>query len=246
MKRFIPMLVMGVALAAPASALARGVVLKVERASHVVAVATSARDVVLVHTAAASRLRTGELVTMRTHRLRNGTFAAAGVRVVGRASRVRFRGFVLSRHAASRRMTLSAGGLPLTVATTSTAQPGSEVDVDAQIEDDGELDADGVNVVSATAPGGSLEGHLLAIGAGSIIVGSEHEVLVIGVPAGIDLSGFAVGDEVLAVFSQQSDGSLLLTSLSRDENAQAANEDDQGNQGDDGDNGDHGGDGGDG
>jgi hypothetical protein len=63
------------------------------------------------------------------------------------------------------------------------------------------------------------------------------------------VSRFAVGDEVLAVFSQQSDGTLLLTRLSGDENAQAANEDDQQeNQGDNGDggdggDGDHGGDG---
>jgi len=96
-------------------------------------------------------------------------------------------------------------------------------------------------VTSATAPGGSLEGHLLAIGTGSITVGSEHETLVIDVPSGVDLSAFEVGDEVLAVFSQQPDGTLLLTSLRGDENAQQANRDDGDGGGDDGDGGHDGG-----
>ena len=239
MKRLIPILVVAAALATPASALAGGVVLKVERSSHLIAVVRS-EHVVLVHTAAAARLRVGERVAMQSHALRNGTFSASSVRVVGHAKRVAFRGLLLARRSGGDKLTVSAGGAPVTMTSTSTpptAQPGSEVEVD----DQGDLTTNNVNVVSATAPGGSIEGNLVAIGAGSITVGSDEQVLVIKVPAGLTLTGFTVGDEVLAVFSQQSDGSLVLTSLSGDENATAANQtanqdDDQGENDDTGDN----------
>lgn len=234
MKRFVLVLVAAAALAAPAGALASGVVVKVERGSHLVAVA-AAKHVSLVHTNAAARLRVGERISMRSHALRNGTLAATTVRVVGRAKHVAFRGMLLSRNRSKHEITVSAGGAPVTVTTASTppsAQPGSEVEVDADVEDNGDLNAQDVTTVAPTAPGGSLEGHVLAIGTSSITVSSEHQTLEITVPAGFDLSKFKVGDEVLAVFTQQADGTLLLTSLSGDENAAQANEQDD-NQGDD-------------
>jgi hypothetical protein len=228
MKRLIPFLAAAAVLAAPATALAKGgVVLKVERGSHLAAVATPAR-VVLVHSSRVSQLRVGQRVAMSTRRLSNGTLSASRMRVVGRAHRVSFAGLVLAR--STGRLTVSAGGAPVFVhtRTPSHAAPGSEVEIDATVDDSGELAAAKVDVVAATAPGGSIEGHLLAIGASSITVGSDGQVLVIGVPSGFDLSGLAVGDEVLAQFTQQADGSLLLTSLTADDAADAANE-----QGDD-------------
>jgi hypothetical protein len=56
--------------------------------------------------------------------------------------------------------------------------------------------------------------------------------LVLNVPATFDLSTFANGDEVLAKFTQGADGTLTLTALSGDDNAQEANDevnDDNGN-----------------
>ena len=64
------------------------------------------------------------------------------------------------------------------------------------------------------------------------------------VPAGIDLTKFKTGDEVLATFTQGADGSLALTQLAGDENAQEADDQGEIENGDD-DNGDHGGGGGD-
>jgi hypothetical protein len=61
--------------------------------------------------------------------------------------------------------------------------------------------------------------------------------LAIKVPTGVDLTKFATGDEVLATFSQQADGSLLLTDISADGNTQEADNndggDDNGGGGDD-------------
>jgi hypothetical protein len=87
-----------------------------------------------------------------------------------------------------------------------------------------ELNEDDVTVIVPLAPGGSIEGHL-TLGATTVTVSSEHMTLVLNVPAGFDLTTFATGDEVLATFSQQTDGTLALTQLSGDENAQQADDD---------------------
>jgi hypothetical protein len=239
MKRFIPVLVVVAAFVAPAGAFAStGIVLKVESGAHLVAV-TRSNHVQLVHTSHHG-LKVGQRVSMQARRLRNGTFSAARMRVVGRASHVRFRGLVLARSA--HRITLSAGGAIVNVKSNDHPKPGSDVEVDADVND-GELEDGQTETVDQTAPGGAIEGHVVAIAAGTITIASEDQLLVIAVPTGIDITTLAIGDEVLANFAQESDGSLLLTSISADENAEAANDDNQGddNQGDD-----NGGDGGDG
>ena len=101
---------------------------------------------------------------------------------------------------------------------------------------DDELDEDHVTTVSADAPGGAIEGKL-TIGTGKVTIVSEHMALVLNVPATFDLSTFANGDEVLAKFTQGADGTLTLTALSGDDNAQEA-DDDNGDH-DNGDDDDH-------
>ena len=81
-----------------------------------------------------------------------------------------------------------------------------------------------MTVVAPVAPGGQIEGHL-TLGTTSVTVSSEHMTLVLNVPAGFDLTKFKNGDEVLATFTQQADGTLVLTALSGDENAQQADDD---------------------
>jgi hypothetical protein len=234
MKRLVVVTIVLAALGAPSAAFAGGVVLKVQQATHLVAVTHGNKKVALVHTKAAGRLHVGQRVAMRTRTLRNGTLAASSVRVLGRARTVHFRGLLLAK--TSSRFVVSAGGAVISVkrgsrtlasATDGGPSPGSTVDVTATVRNDDELDEDNVTTVSATSPGGSIEGAL-TIGTGKITVVSEHMALVINVPTGFDLSSYKDGDEVLAVFAQQPDGTMLLTSLSADENAQQADE-----QGDD-------------
>jgi hypothetical protein len=236
MKRLLISLVAVAALAAPSAALAGGVVLKVQRADHLVAVTRAgSTNVALVHTSAAARLHVGQRVALSARTLRNGTLAASRVRVVGRAHTVRFRGLLLSK--SRTRMVLSAGGAVIAVnqPTTNpgtTPATGATVEVTATVDDNDDLDEDHVTTVSASAPGGAIEGTL-TLGSGKITVVSEHMALVLNVPTGFDLSKFANGDEVLAQFTQGADGTLTLTALSGDENVQQA--DDDGN--DDGDGG---------
>lgn len=247
MKRLVPFLIVAAALLVPSAAFASGVVLKVQHATHLVAVTNGKTKVSLVHTAAT--LRVGQRVSMSARTLRNGTLAASSVRVIGRAHTVRFRGLLLKK--SGTQFVLSAGGAIIAVhrggRTTSSAsdtgpQPGATVDVTATVGTNGELDDDTVSTASADTPGGKIEGTL-TIGTGTITVKSEHMNLSLKVPTGFDLTKFATGDEVLATFSQQTDGSLLLTDISGDGNAQEADTNDSGdnNTGDDGgdDNGDH-------
>lgn len=256
MKRLVILLVVSAALLAPSAALASGVVLKVQRAAHLVAVTNGKTKVSLVHTAA--KLRVGQRVALQGRTLRNGTVAASSIRVVGRAKTVHFRGLLLKKNGT--RMVLSAGGAIIAVRrgaarTTSSAsdsgpQPGSVVDVTVTIANGDELDEDNVTTVSADAPGGAIEGKL-TLGTGKITVVSEHMALVLNVPTTIDLSTFANGDEVLAQFTQGADGTLTLTAISGDENAQEADDNNDNNDDNDDENGDnhgdnsgHGGDGG--
>ena len=249
MKRSILFVATVAALALPAGALASGVVLKVQPARQLVAVAQTPTSVKLVHTAAASRLHVGMRVDLKARTLRNGTLAASAVSVHGRAQHVHFRGLLLS--SAHGKLVVSAGGAVITVrgharttasARDTTPAPGTTVDVTATVGTGDDLDEQSVSVFSPTSPGGSIEGQLL-IGSGTITVTSDHQSLVIAVPTGFDLTPFTNGQDVLATFSQQSDGSLLLTALAGDQNAQQANDQSQNQDGDQGDGG-HQGDGG--
>jgi hypothetical protein len=219
-------------------------VLKVQRAAHLVAVTNGKTKVNLVHTTA--KLRVGQRVNLSGRTLRNGTVAASSIRVVGRARTVHFRGLLLKK--SGTRMVLSASGAIISVKrgaarSTSSAndtgpQPGATVDVTATVSSTDELDEDNTTTVSADAPGGAIEGKL-TLGTGKITVVSEHMALVINVPSTFDLSKFKNDDEVLAKFTQGADGTLTLTDLSGDDNAQEADDNDDGDNGDDnGDNGD--------
>src|ERR1700704_4877059 len=111
MKRLVIFLVVSAALLAPSAALASGVVLKVQRATHLVAVTNGKTKVSLVHTAA--KLRVGQRVALTGRTLRNGTMAASSIRVIGRAKTVHFRGLLLKK--TGTRMVLSAGGAIISV-----------------------------------------------------------------------------------------------------------------------------------
>jgi hypothetical protein len=245
MKRLALFLIVAAALLAPSAALASGVVLKVQHATHLVAVTNGKARVSLVHTTA--NLRVGTRVALSGRTLRNGTLAASSIHVLGRAHTVHFRGLLLKK--SGTQMIVSAGGAIIAVhrgtrstssASDSGPAPGATVDVTATVGTDDELDATTVSTSSADTPGGKIEGKL-TVGTGTITIQSEHLNLAIKVPTGFDLTTFATGDEVLVTFSQQADGSLLLTAISADGNAQEANNNNDGNNNNNGDDdgGDH-------
>ena len=72
MKRLLPFALVFGTLVAPAGAFASGVVLKVQPARHLVAVARTPSNVALIHTAAASRLHVGQRVDVKARSLGDG------------------------------------------------------------------------------------------------------------------------------------------------------------------------------
>lgn len=233
------------AAAVPGTAAAqRGVVVKVDRASALTAVAGARGSVALVHTKA--RVHVGQRVSYRGRALRNGTFAGTAVKVVGRAKSVRVTGIVLahrrggyllSAHGAVLRVNAHARRTTASASDSGLPKVGSEVSVTATFSDDDaagdDLDETSVTPVAATALGGSIEGDLRSVSATSIVVADDGLALQINVPAGFDTSKFAVGDEVLATFSQQSDGTLVLTALAGNENVAEADDETEIEIGDD-------------
>ncbi len=220
----------GVAHAARTS----GVVVKVDRQSRTIAVAQARGRVALVHAGAPKALRIGSRVSLNLRRLANGSYAGSELRVVGSARRTHVSGIVLRRRANG--FALSASGAVLAIhaqhaaRTTASALAGSppvgsNVDVDVEIDDDG-LGAAYVDVLDPHAATGSIKGRL-TIGVHNITVTDDGVSVLLTVPAGFDLSHFRSGQEVIAHFSRQPDGSLTLTSLAADDNIAEADDEDE-------------------
>jgi hypothetical protein len=179
-------------------------VLKVQRGTHEVAVATTPARVSIVHTNA--RLAVGQRVA----------FTAHGARVLGRAHSIRFRGLLVAR--TEHTMLLSAGGALMSVRRDDhrgDPRRGAIVEVNATVGANGALDDNDDNPITVVTPaalGGRIEGTL-TIGTDSITVTGHDLNLAIKVPAGTNLGAFRNGDDVEATFTQGTDGSLTLTKL---------------------------------
>jgi hypothetical protein len=223
------------AVAVPGTAAARsGIVVKVDRAAALTAVAGAKGSVALVHGKATARI--GQVVVYRAGARANGTLETDGFRVVGASTRVHVRGTVLAHRGSG--YVLTARGAVLAIHAPAGAAPappvGTTVEVTATIVRDN-LDQDDVQPVLTDARSGAIEGHLVPSPVGTIAVRSGGLTLVIAVPAGIDVSKLALGDEVLASFERQADGSLVLTAMAADDRNADEQDDDTGDD-------DHGGD----
>jgi hypothetical protein len=157
----LPLLLAVVALGVPSTAAAArqsGVVVKVDRQAHLIAVAQRAGRVVRVHAPAkrfsrsVKPFRVGQRLSFAARKLRNGTLAGSAFRVGGRAQRVSVHGVVRAYNARNRMLALATGGSVLrmrlarvrTLMASAPAPPkvGSEVDVTLALDDeDDELEA---------------------------------------------------------------------------------------------------------
>ena len=143
MKRLIVVLVVAGALLAPTGAFASGVVIKVQRATHLVVVTRTPSSVLLVHTSA--RVSVGERIALQARRLHNSTFAASHIAVLGRVRHVRCRGLLLS--SSGQKLMVSAGGAVIALhrgahTNDSAPRPGSVILATVTIGANGELDED--------------------------------------------------------------------------------------------------------
>jgi hypothetical protein len=240
---------LGLVLAGTASAATlRGVVVHRNARAHSFAIALRGGRLVSVH--ARGNVAVGRVVLVSARRLRNGTFAVRSVKVGRSAHRARVRGVVTFVDRRQGMFTVSAKGVSVLIrshriARAADALPsvGEQVEVETQIDDQGDLEDQGVQSVGAQTQNAHLEGTILAIdpSARTLTISADDDdqsgqSLTVDVPPTIDISAFTVGQEVELATTIQPDGSFLLQASSEDDNAEQANNpgDQQGSDGSDG------------
>lgn len=253
----------GLALGASLSALAltgtasaavlRGVVVSHNTRAHSFVVAERKGHLVSVHSRRSPAL--GRAVIVKAKQLRNGTYAAHHITVRRQSRRlVRIHGVVTFVNRRRHEFTVSAGGASLLVHTSrfanhvaaaSTSSPlpsvGEDVTVETQIGDQGDLEDQGVQNDGTQTQNIDVEGTIVSIdtAANTLTISADGEddttqTITVDVPSTIDITQFAVGQEVELTVSVQPDGSFLLQGSSEDGNSGQANSsgDQQGCQGD--------------
>jgi hypothetical protein len=213
----------------------RGVVVHRNDRAHSFVVAVGSGRLAAVHARRSPSV--GRTVRVSATLLRNGTYAAGATRLGHRVRRARISGvvtFVDRRHGL---FTVSGDGASLLVhrshrAGAADALPsvGEDVNVTVGIGDQGDLQDESIQGTGMQTSGIDLEGTILAIDttARTLAVSADDadqsgQSLTVVVPSTIDISMFAVGQEVELTVTQQSDGTFLLQGASGDENQQQAN-----------------------
>jgi hypothetical protein len=232
---FAALLVAGVAAAPASAATLKGTVVHRNGHAHSFVVAMSHGRLAAIH--ASTSPRAGRVVRVSARLLRNGTYAARSVHVVGRRSHVQMRGTVT--YSRGRVFTLSSRGASIlirrgarAVAASDTAPPaGSVVLVDGNVDDNGDVQANDVNEEGQDNNGIDLEGKVLAIDttARTLSISADDEdasgaALTVNVPAGVDLTGFTVGQEVELKVTRNADGTFVLQQGTGDDNEQEADD----------------------
>jgi len=254
---FVIAAALALVLAGPASAATwRGTVVHRNHSARSIVVATSTGKMVAVHTRRAVRI--GRVVRVNARRLRNGTYSARSLRVLGTRRRVRLRGTVTYVNRHRRLFTLSARGASVLLharraraaraiaADDAMPTSGSQVVTNAEIDDQGDLEAQDVKDEGDDNDGIELEGKLLAVDkdARTLNVSADDDdesgdAVTVNVPGSFDITQFKVGDEVELTVTKESDGSFTLQKADTDDENEA--DDDTGeNNKDDGDTSDDG------
>ena len=184
------------------------------------------------------RVRVGRRVAVRGAALPDGTFAAAKIRLLGKARHAHFRATVVAKRGA--KLIVSAGRSVFAIRVRSGAKtgasegagglkPGDEVDVDSDVDGGGlEADDDDVDVVGHSDQL-VLEGIYLATADdGTIELAVVHRGRVfVKVPEDVVVPDFSTGDEIALVVTVDAEGNFTLV--------KAENEDADDNGDDDGD-----------
>jgi uncharacterized membrane protein YgcG len=242
------------ALAGSASAASlHGVVVQHNRLAHSFVLALSRGRLVSIHSRRSPAV--GRVVTVRAQRLRNGTYSLRHVvarQVIRR--RVVIHGVVTFVNRRRGEFTVSAGGASLLVRRagvtglaadigpgTSLPSVGDEVSVETAIDDQGNLNDQGVQSTGTETQNVQVEGTVLSVDptTNTLTISADDEdqsgqSITVAVPPTIDITQFQVGQQVELTVSVQSDGSLLLQGSSEDGDSGQANNpgDQQGCEGD--------------
>lgn len=234
-----------VILVAASSASAKtlnGTVVHKNARAHAFVVASRGGRLAAIH---AHRLPSvGRVVTVSARRLRNGTFVARHIRIRSHSRRrhARIRGsvtFVRPRH---RSFVVSVRGASILVhgararrmATASAAGSlppvGSVVEINATLDDQGNLESNEVHQVGEVTSGIELEGVVLAVDPlkRTLMISADDDnetgqSVLVNVPEELDITAFHVGQEVSLTVTSSAEGFVLQNS-SCDGSAREAND----------------------
>lgn len=234
-----------------------GVVVDYRLASRTATVALPGGNLIAVHTARGvrpgSRVRLAGLT-----QLANGTYTGT-LRASGRARRARVRGTVAA-HLGSRAIAVSARGTTFVVRLARPGHPrsvrrsnevgsgpavGTPISTVVSIGAGGRLDCGEIHELAAPDPNAAIdiEGRISAIDEATrtLTVTTEDDGLsadfAVVVPDTIDMTAYAVGDEIEGSVIANPDGTFTLqgSSLNGDDQEADDTSDDQGEQADEGD-----------
>jgi hypothetical protein len=256
-------LLAALAFAAPSpAAVVRGTVVHRNVRTHSFVVASRTGHLTKVRTRHAARV--GRVVRVSGHAMRDGSIAARHIRSGARQRTARLRGTVTFANRRAGRFTVSSRAGSISVrrgagaraASDDVPDVGTQVVVTITVQPGGVLEEDGVDELGMDQQV-EIEGIVMSITGQAVTISASDDDTAAGqvtvtFPAGFDLSGVTVGNEVELKAIRQADGTFVLSKLETgDENDladEADNEHDnqQGHNNDDGDNHDDQGDSGDG
>jgi hypothetical protein len=254
---FASLAIGGVAQAAPV----KGTVVHRIASAHAFVVADRQGRMVAIHAVRSPAV--GRSVRVDVRRLRNGRLAATRITVGRRARSARIRGTVTFANRSARTFVVSARGVSLLVhraaargararsAAVAGGVPavGTIVTVDANLDQQGEVQADNVDEQGTDTGVIDLEGVITGIdpAAHRLRVSADDDgvsgaTITVQLPATFDLATFSVGDTVELHVTLNADGTYTAVYSSKDNSAddaddtsddQGVNEDDAANQHDD-------------
>jgi hypothetical protein len=246
------------ALASAGSASAatlHGTVVHRSARAHSFVIANRAGHLTAVH--ARRSPRTGHVVTVVARRLHNGTFQAKKIRSGKTVHRTKLHGVVTYVDRAKKLFVLSGRGVSLivhrahlarraraAVATdpaTTIPSVGSVVTVDADVDEQGDVEANNVHEEGQQTGVVDIEGKVLAVDVPNrkLTISADDDdatggTITVILPAiGFDPAAFKVGDEVELRATLNPDGTFTAVASSEDDNEQDADSTDK-QQGDKG------------
>jgi hypothetical protein len=235
--------ILGVLLIASAASAAtiRGKVVHKNRSAHSYVVAKSTGQMITVHAKRSPAL--GRQVVVRAHLLSNGTYGQRSVQLGKLTHHAKIHGVVTYVNARGTKVVVSAKGVSLVVhkrvaaRTAGRLAPGDVVTVTGTFDDDGDIDCESIQDCGTEDGYIELEGHIQAIDGSTLTLSADdcHELagtITVTIPAGWDMSAFAVGDEVEITATLNADGTYTAVGTSLDGDEDEA-DDDNNQQGED-------------
>lgn len=211
----------------------KGVVVHENSSAHSFVIAERSGRLDAVH---GHRMAVGEKVVVKARKLANGTFAAKREKVVAkrRARDVELEG-VVTADPSGPEVVVSGSGSSIPVDTSAASgdpnpQVGEAVDTTAEVETDGQVNAQDVTDIGQSSAF-RVEGKVLAVDdqARTLTISADDDgegsaSITVALPTSFDIAAYSVGDCVELTVTKAADGSLTAIQSFGDGNQTEAND----------------------